>query len=130
MEGLIKKILKENVEEKLYNITLKDLKIKGLSFEFETSSFDTGGEMYDEYTELFDDYINDNWENYFTNVSLDDDDEPSSFTKIDDPLDSNDFSRRGEIAGCTQIPLRICPAALHPMDKVVGDGYPLHGLHQ
>ena len=85
MEGLIKKILKENVEDKLYKVTLKDLTIKGLSFEFETSSFDTGGEMYDEYIELFDDYINDNWENYFTNVSLDDDDEPSSFTKVDDP---------------------------------------------
>jgi hypothetical protein len=85
MEGLIKKILKENIEEELYNVTLKDLTIKGLRFEFETSSFDTGGDMYDEYTELFDDYINDNWENYFTNVSLDDDDEPSSFTKVDDP---------------------------------------------
>ena len=85
MEGLIKKILKENVEEKLYKVTLKDLTIKGLSFEFETSSFDTGGDMYDEYTELFDNYINDNWENYFTNVSLDDDDEPSSFTKLDNP---------------------------------------------
>ena len=88
MEGLIKKILKENVEEKLYNITLKDLTIKGLSFEFETSSFDSGGEMYDEYTELFDGYINDNWENYFININEDDDDEPSSFIKVDDPYGS------------------------------------------
>lgn len=85
MEGLIKKILKENIEDKLYKVTLKDLTIRGLSFEFETSSFDTGGEMYDEYTELFDDYINDNWENYFININEDDDDEPSSFIKVDDP---------------------------------------------
>lgn len=86
MGGLIKKILKENVEEKLYNLTLKGLRLDGLTFEFVTSSFDTGGEMYDEYTELFDDYINDNWENYFININEEvDDDEPSSFIKVDDP---------------------------------------------